>query len=407
MANRSTDAGENKIRVLIIDDLIETAQTVRKWLSTVPDLRVVGIATNAREGIELARRHHPDIILMDIYMPDMDGLTTAHMLSLQVSAQIILMSVEDSRELMQQAIDVGARGFLVKPLRADEVLHAIHRVVQLPTPPWAKSGEHAIPPEKTPANGHHMVAVCGAKGGVGRSLIATNLAVALAEIAGEVLLIDGNLQSGDDHILLHMDHITNSIEMLREPDDMDIETLHQIAAKHTSGVRLLRAPDDIDAARDFDRKIMDAILVDVRDHFEITIIDADIAFTEANEAILAHADKLLIVTTPEITAINRTKMLMEALRRRDIPGEQCWLVGNRMDGGYQITPKRVEQSLGWRFAAQLPDDVHTVINAINRGEPFVTLHRRAPIARAIHDLAKRLYHDLTHANTPKLVKART
>ena len=402
MANRSLDTTENKIRVLIIDDLIETAQTVRKWLSTVPDLRVVNIATNAHEGIEMARRYRPDIILMDIYMPDMDGLAAAQMLSQHVPAQIILMSVEDSKDLMQQAMDVGARGFLVKPLRADEVLHAIRRVMQLPGPTWGISGEHELPREKTNTFGHHMVAVCGAKGGVGRSLIATNLAVALAEVAGEVLLIDGNLQSGDDHILLHMDHITNTIEMLREQDEMEIETLHHIAAKHASGVRLLRAPDDMDAARDFDNKNMNAILVEVREHFDITIVDADIAFTPANEAILANADKLLIVTTPEITAINRTKMLMEALRRRDIPGENCWLVGNRMDGGYQITPKRVEYSLGWRFAAQLPDDVHTVINAINRGVPFVTLHRRTPIARAIHELAKRLYHDLTVA--PKLAK---
>ena len=405
MANRSPDTAENKIRVLIIDDLIETAQTVRKWLSTVPDLRVVNIATSAHEGIEMATRYRPDIILMDIYMPDMDGLTAAHMLSLQVPAQIILMSVEDSRDLMQQALDVGARGFLVKPLRADEVLRTIRRVVQLPGPTWGNSGEHAPPRATTTPHGHHMIAVCGAKGGVGRSLIATNLAVALAEIAGKVLLIDGNLQSGDDHILLHMDHLTNSIEMLREPDDMDIETLHHIAPEHVSGIRLLRAPNDVDAARDFDRKNMNAILVEVREHFDITIVDADVAFTEPNEAILANADKLLIVTTPEITAINRTKMLMEALRRRDIPGEHCWLVGNRMDGGYQITPKRVEQSLGWRFAAQLPDDVHTVINAINRGVPFVTLHRRAPIARAIHELAKRLYLDLTTAST-KLVKSR-
>lgn len=399
MANRSPNQAENKIRILIIDDLIETAQTVHKWLGTVPDLRVVGIASSAREGIELARRYHPDIILMDIYMPDMDGLTAAHMLSLELPTQVILMSVEDSKELMQQALDVGARGFLVKPLRSDEVLRAIRRVVLLPGAEWG-SGPMPISAPKG-ALGQHLVAVCGAKGGVGRSLIATNLAVALTDVAKEVLLIDGNLQSGDDHILLNMDRLTHSIEMLREPDDLDYETVQQVAARHDSGVRFLRAPDDVDSAKDFRRDTMRAILVEVREHFDITIVDADIAFTEANEAILENADRLLIVTTPEITAINRTKVLMETLRRRGIPGDRCWLVGNRMDGGYQITPKRVEQLLNWRFAAQLPDDVHTVINATNRGVPFVTQHRRAPIARAVQDLAKRLYHDLTTNGKPK------
>jgi pilus assembly protein CpaE len=394
MAYRSSDNAGNQIRVLIIDDLIETAQTVGKWLTTVPDLRVVDIATSAREGIEKAHRHHPHIILMDIFMPDMDGLEAAKIIIDQMPAQVILMSVEDGKDLMQQAFKVGARDFLVKPLRADEVLRAIHRVVQTPD-------RIDGPPNPRGTSGQHMVAICGAKGGVGRSLIATNLAVALTELSEKVLLIDGNLQSGDDHILLNLDHVTNSLDMMREPEDLDLESLQQIAVQHESGLRFIRAPEDVDAAREFRRETMNAILVEVREHFDITVVDADIAFSDPNEAILEQADKILVVTTPEITAINRTKMLMETFRRKGIALENCWLVGNRIDGGYQITPKRIEQSLGWRFAAQLPDDVHTIISAINHGVPFVTHHRRTPIAHVVNDLAKRLYQDLITMTKPR------
>lgn len=392
MASRTPEGAGQAIRILIIDDLIETAQTVRRWLSTVPDLRVVGIATSARAGIEDARRLQPDIILMDIYMPDMDGLAAAHVISLELPAQVILMSVEDSKELMQQAIDVGARGFLVKPLRSDDVLRAIRRVVQLPNANWGSSGSLRVP--RGTSRGQHLVAVCGAKGGVGRSIIAVNLAAALAEFAGEVLLVDGNLQSGDDHILLNLDQSQHSLDMLRSPEDLDLETLQSVAIRHASGLRLLRSPEDPDAAREMRRETMKAILVEAREHFDVTVVDADVAFTDANEAILEQADRILIVTTPELTAINRVKSLLDAFRRRGIAGDKCWLIGNRMDGGYQIPPKRVEQSLGRRFAAQLPDDVNSVISAINRGEPFITLHRRAAITRILYDLAKRLHQDL-------------
>ncbi len=400
MAQHSPEGAGQPIRILIIDDLIETAQAVRRWLSTVADLRVVGIATDAREGIALARRHQPDIILMDIYMPGMDGLAAAHVLSMEVPAQIILMSVEDSKDLMQQALDVGARGFLVKPLRADDVLRAIRRVVQLPGTSRG-SGAHPSVPRGTSARGQHLVAVCGAKGGVGRSIIAANLAVALHACAEEVLLVDGNLAAGDDHVLLNLDHINHSLDMLRDPEDLDFETLQSVAVRHDSGIRLLRSPDDPEVAREFRRETMRAILVEVREHCDVTVVDTDATFTDANEAILESADRLLIVTTPEITAINRVKGLLEGLRRRGIAGDRCWLIGNRMDGGYQIAPKRVEQSLGRRFAAQFPDDVRTVIGAVNRGVPFVTYARRAPISRAMHDLARRLYQDLQATKKPR------
>jgi pilus assembly protein CpaE len=397
MAQHTPDGAGQAIRILIIDDLIETAQAVRRWLSTVPDLRVVGIATDAREGIALARRHQPDIILMDIYMPGMDGLAAAHILSMEVPAQIILMSVEDSKDLMQQAMDVGARGFLVKPLRSDDVLRAIRRVVQLPGP-RPDPVSLGVPPS---SRGQHLVAVCGAKGGVGCSILATNLAVALRACAEEVLLVDGNLTAGDDHVLLNLDHIHHSLDMLREPEELDYETLQSVAAQHESGIRFLRSPDDPELAREFRRETMRGILVEVREHCDVTVVDTDTAFTDANEAIIESADRFVIVTTPEITAVNRVKSLLESLRRRGIASDRCWLVGNRMDGGYQITPKRVEQSLGRRFAAQFPDDVRTVIGAVNRGIPFVTYARRAPITRIMHDLARRLYQDLQTTKKPR------
>ncbi len=389
MAYRSPDGMDARVRILIIDDLIETAQTVRKWLSTMPDLRVVGIATSAREGLDLARRHQPDIILMDVNMPGMDGLAAAHMISLELPAQVIFMSVEDDKDLMQEAFKVGARGFLVKPLRADDVLSAIRRVVQLPGATRGGSGPLEAPRGK---RGQHVVAVCGAKGGVGCSVIAANLAVALAEIASEVVLVDANLHAGDDHVLLNLDGVTHTLDMLRDPEEVDVETLQSIAVKHETGVRLLRSPDDPEAAREYRRETMRGMLMEVREHFDFTVVDTPISLGEVNEAVFEIADPILVVTTPEITAINRVKSLLERLRRNGVAPDRCWLIGNRVDGGYQIAPKRVEQSLGQRFAAQLPDDVNTIIQSVNRGHPFVTQHRRSAVSRAVHDLARRLQH---------------
>ncbi|MBA3822825.1 MAG: response regulator [Ktedonobacterales bacterium] len=386
MARHSYDGREGQTHILIVADLIESAQTIRGWLSTVQELHVVGICTSGEEAIDFARRHHPDIILMDIDLPRMDGLeTTAHMMRMRLPIQVILMSSENSKEIMQRAMDVGARNYLPKPLRMNEVLRAIHLL--MPLPPPGPQPSHA-------PRGGHLVAVCGVKGGVGTSLIATNLAVAMKALVEEALLIDGRLASGDDHILLGLEHVTHSIEMLRDPEELDHDSLQRIATRHESGLRFLRAPEDSDMARDIHREAMTAILTDAREQFDVVMVDSDLTSTEIGECVLEEAQRIIIVTTPEITAVNKLKSVFEQFRRRSIHPDRYWVVGNRVDGGYQISPRRLEQSLGISFAAQLPDDGHTVISAINRGMPIVTHAPRTPLARALTALAKVLVEDL-------------
>jgi pilus assembly protein CpaE len=387
---RQSDYRDGQTRILIVADLIESAQTIREWLNTVEDLYVAGICTSGEEAIDFARRHQPDIILMDIDLPRMSGLeTTAQMMRMRMPVQVILMSREDNKEIMQLVMEAGARNYLPKPLRMHEVLRAIHRLVAMPPPP---------PPDgpRKPRQGH-LIAVCGAKGGVGTSMVATNLAVALKSHVEEVLLIDGRLTSGDDHILLNLEHVTHSIDMLRDPEELDHDSLQRIATRHESGLRFLRAPEDSDMARELHRGAMTAILTDAREQFDIVLVDSDTFGSEIGECVLEEAHRIIVVTTPEITAVNRLKALFGQFQRRSIRADRYTVVGNRMDGGYQITSRRLEQSLGVRFAARLPDDVHTVISAINRGAPVVTHAPRTPLARELGTLAGVLVEDLATA----------
>jgi pilus assembly protein CpaE len=394
MAHQNYDSREGQIHILIVADLIESAQTIRGWLSTVEQLRVGGLCTSGEEAIDFARRHHPDIILMDIDLPRMNGLeATAQMMRMRLPVQVILMGNDNSREIMQSAMDVGARNYLPKPLRMNDVLRAIHRLVSLPPPPIADG-------KRAPRAGH-LVAICGVKGGVGTSLVATNLGVAVKALVEEVLLIDGRLYSGDNHILLNLEHVTHSIEMLRDPEELDHDSLQRIATQHESGLRFLRAPEDSDMAREIHREAMTAILTDAREQFDVVLVDSDLPHSEAGECVLEEAHRIVIVTTPEITAINRLKALFEQFRRRSIHPDRYWIVANRIDGGYQISPHRLEQSLGIKFTAQLPDDGHTVISAINRGTPVVTHAPRTLLAKALTSLAQVLVADLVAAKAAR------
>ena len=117
-----------KIRVLIVDDIAETRENVRKLLQFESDIEVVGAAKSGKEGIDFSHEYDPDVILMDINMPDMDGISaTEAILQKQPHAQVIMLSVQGDPNYMRRAMLAGARDFLTKPPMADELISAIRR----------------------------------------------------------------------------------------------------------------------------------------------------------------------------------------------------------------------------------------------------------------------------------------
>lgn len=384
----------SRIRVLIVDDIADDAHTMRAWLTPARDIQVVGVATNARDGIKAAHKYQPDVILMAVHLQGVDGLEATQTLDADMPARVILMSHEDSREARDRAMWAGARAYLPKPPHTEDLLHAIRNVAQSPGG-WSKPAHRLPSPAGSPPAqcGQHIIAVCGPKGGVGRSVIATNLAVALAETGGKTVLIDANLESGVDHILLGIE-TTNSLATLLAKDELDAQSIDRTAVTHASGLRLLRAPCRLSDADRFHQDEMRAILVEVREHFDFVVVDLDNRFSVATIVTLRDAERILLVTTLEITSIDRVNEFLSTMHEEKITSQPCLLVGNRYDGGYRITPRQVEQSFKRKFVALLPDDVRTVVASVNEGRPFVTQQRRAPIARAIRDLATRLRKEL-------------
>ncbi|CAG0946317.1 partial Transcriptional regulatory protein DegU, partial [Anaerolineae bacterium] len=120
-----------KIHVLIVDDISETRENVKKLLFFEDDVEIVGMASNGREGVELALKLQPDIVLMDINMPEMDGIAASEAISRQVPAsQVVMMSVQGESDYLRRSMLAGAREFLIKPFSGDELVNSIHRVYQ-------------------------------------------------------------------------------------------------------------------------------------------------------------------------------------------------------------------------------------------------------------------------------------
>lgn len=119
---KSSQSDKNVISILLVDDIPENRENIKKLLGFEQDFKVIGTAGTGREGVEFAKQHKPDIIIMDINMPDMDGLQATEIITRQVPrSAIIIMSVQNDSDYYRRAMGAGAKDFLTKPINMDEM----------------------------------------------------------------------------------------------------------------------------------------------------------------------------------------------------------------------------------------------------------------------------------------------
>jgi pilus assembly protein CpaE len=378
-------------RLLVVDDIPDTAVNVQKLLHFERKYRVVGTAASGREALQKSDQLRPDIILMDINLRDMDGLQVAEEIMRRWPTCIVMMSVQSEPEYFSQAMAIGARGYLVKPFTSERLVRTLDLAIDNFHPVTVNG-----PAVRGNAGLRKIVAVYSPKGGAGTSVLAANLAIAIQQATQKsVVLVDANLQNGDAHVLLNV-NTSSSIDDLREAGSLDQDIINSTIVRHAdSEIGLLRAPLAPESAEMFTQDAMRAILVELRDHFDYVVVDTGSNYSEATLTVLEDADIILGITTLEVTAIHRVSQFFQIAERVGIEHSKIRLICNRVEQYYGIRPNQVESQLRRRFLAQIPEDEKLVIASTNRGVPFIVSQRGAPISRSVTELAKRVHEVLT------------
>lgn len=394
-------APEDKIRVLIVDDVAETRENIRKLLQFDPNVEVVGASRNGAEGLEMAIEAQPDVVLMDINMPEMDGISATEAIRKKIPfTQIVILSVQGDSNYMRRAMLAGARDFLTKPIDIDELTAAIHRAGRVARTEKEKLGplgfagglsEGKGSGTLIPGDQGHVVTVFSPKGGTGKTTVVTNLSVVIKQQGHGVAAVDANLQFGDLSFFFNEQARNNITDLALRAEELDREVVAEVMIRHeASGVHILAAPMRPENADSVSGAQLGSVVRYLSRIYPYVVVDTSSMLSDYTLAVLDATDLLILLITQDIPSIKNARLFLDLADGLGIPRDQILLVLNRFDKRRSISPERVRDNFKKDVDIVIPVDERVVVPAMDRGEPFMLRGANNPTGKAFLDLAAKV-----------------
>jgi pilus assembly protein CpaE len=346
---------------------------------------ICGEAGFGTEAVSLAVEVKPDLVLCAMSEPVARSLQTIDsLLNALPETPIIVYSSSRDLDMARQAMVAGARDFLSMPASTEDMTRSILAVLEAEerrrmratgqTSSWGAEGS--------------VLTIFGAKGGVGKTTIAVNLAVALArETTQSVVLVDGDSGFGDVAGMLDLQPERSLMDLVRDLGKVTRETLPRYLTQHSSGLAVLAGPVETlswrDVAPDDFRRVLELLS---KSH-DLVVVDTAGLLNEITVAALEKASLILWVVTTEFSSVKDSLRAFEALGALALPEERIHLVINDISAGNGVRPVTVEEVLQRKAAWRVPFD-KKVRYGSQVGQPVVLGNPRAPGARKLVDLAK-------------------
>ena len=403
---RNGSGAHEKIRVIVVDDIAQSCENIIKSLSFEPNIKVVGKAHSGSAGVLLARETQPDVVLMDINMPDMDGITATQMVREAVEGvQVVILTVQDDVDYMRRAMMAGARDFLTKPPMIDELVSAVTRAAE-----FAHQERERLKPiiSQAEANAANMqgkiITVYSPKGGAGCSTLACNLAATLHNEETPVVIVDGDLHYGDVAVLFSLQPKVTSADLTARIKEADLAMIKEALTTHSSGISVLAAPRP-ENAEAINNEQFATLLKLLSRLYPYVIVDTSSNLSDVTIAALDTSDLVVLVTTQDIPSLGNVRKFLELAPALDLDTKRILLVMNQYDKRISITPERIQQSFHFTVSAVIPSELRVVLPSINKGLPFMLQNESHSysVAQGILELAKAVRARLIEVSSEEAV----
>ena len=373
-----------KAKILIVDDEPNILRLIGYALETA-GYEIVAAKSGA-EALKVVEAEQPDLVVLDLMLPDMSGLEVCQQLREKpqfTDLPIIMLSARAQVCDKVAGLKAGADEYVTKPVDAEEMIARVAALLER-----RASLVHKLDPSQIPHKGQ-IVAVYGPKGGVGRTVVATNLAVALRKVTKkQVILVDANMRLGDVGLIFNVTSKYGIAELMARADDLDVGLIDDVLVTHSSGISILTGPDQIEANGNVKIASLGKIFAKLQEMFAYIVVDLSSVLDECTQAILGMAGKIVLVTTPEISSLRNLQLFFERKESMQYAPEALLVVLNRYDLAVGIKVKDIEEIVRCRIASKIPSDGPLMVSSLEEGVPVVVSHPRKPVAKSLFQLAE-------------------
>ena len=382
----------DRITVIIAENELTEREKLKGQLANEQDIEVIGEARDGKECLELVKRHQPAVVIIKEDLPIVNGLTVAEQLSTEMPevGVILILTGSEGQEVWHKMLRAGIKEFLTRPFPVDRLLEEVRKVHGIQSKA-AKRVTAVTPSTPVEPEGpkRRVITITGPRGGCGKTVIAANLAVALAGVSEKVALVDLNLWGGDVAMLLDVSPKRTLGDLLPGFGGIDYDVVDSVMSKHASGVSVLAAPltGTFDGST-LSRYMVQSILEALRENYEYTVIDTGYANLESTLAAMDYSDLILVVVGMDLPRLRDGKLYLKNLLAANYPKEKIRVIVNRSTNSKEISASEVETILEFPVTTQIPSDDGLVGSSVNLGQAFVSSSPSKPVSKAILALAE-------------------
>jgi pilus assembly protein CpaE len=320
-------------------------------------------------------------------LPSDEALRVTQRLQLTLpEISVIFVAGTLSSDLLQQALRAGVRDVLPDSFTAQQLIDTVARAEMLSRQISDRAGGSTSGEAVKTADDHKIITVFSSKGGCGKSFIASNLAILLAQRSGkEVAMVDLDLQFGDLAIMLQLFPARTIYDAAQNLDRLDAEAMRGYLTPHRQGVYLLAAPLEPGLSETITAEQVQKIMRMLRQTFQFVIVDSPPSFTDHVLGALDESDECVLVTSMDVPSIKNLKLALQTLELLGFGRDRIRLVLNRADSKVGLRVQEVEKTLGTSVDVAIPSSREVPLS-INRGTPLVTEDPKSPVVASITKL---------------------
>ncbi len=372
--------------VVTVDPELSSRAEMRRTLQTA-HFTVTGEAGYGIEAVTVAQEKLPDFFVLSVEEPVARALQTLESLADAVpGAPAIVYSSMADAAAVRRAMVAGARDYLIKPVKPEELIRSIHGVLEQEE---RKRMRLAGQTTETAARGT-VITVFGAKGGIGKTTISTNLATALVRCTdSSVVLVDMDTRFGDVAIMMDVPVERSIADVARSLDDLDRDKVRDFLVQHHSGASILPAPLHPSEWRNLTPEHIEKIIGLLAQSHDYIIIDTPGTFNEIIATTLEEASLILLITSMDIASIKDTALALEMLRAASVSEDKVKLTINHCTSANSLREADVERVLEYEVFWRVPHDL-AVSSSTQLGQPIVLARPYARVARNLTELAHAL-----------------